>query len=72
MKTFAEALLNFALIFFLVSCFSGCAQVALTGNIINVTVIKAQSADESAKMSGSDIEGIEAILKGGELKTPLK
>ena len=70
MKTFAKALLNFALILLAVC---GCAQATLTGNIINVTVIKAQSADENAAMTGSDIDGLirDLNIKTGKAEIPL-
>ena len=52
---------------------TGCAQATLTGNIINVTVIKAQSADENAAMTGSDIDGLilDLNIKTGKAEIPL-
>ena len=77
MKTLAESLLNFALIFFMVfillAC-TGCAQASLTGNIINVTVIKAQSSDGNSVMTGSEIDGLirDLNLKTGDAEIPLR
>ncbi len=56
---------------YIISCLvlifaNGCAQATLTGNIINVTVIKAQSSQDDAAMTGSDIEGLMRDLKSGE------
>ena len=51
---------------------NSCAQVALTGNIVNVTVIKAQDSKDDSIMTGSDIEGLATDLTGGELTAPLK
>ena len=51
---------------------SSCAQVALTGNITNVTVIKVQESKDDAIMSGSDLDARDLNLRGGDAEIPLK